>query len=579
MSPTTIGTIQLIATIDTSSYKKDAREIEKTNSDIESSSEKTSSRGTNAFGTMAKVGLGAVITAAVAVGAAIVSNIGNAIKRVDTLNNSTRTFENMGFSADQVAKSMDALKKSILGLPTPLDAAVSGVQMIASSTNDLGKAQKIFSALNNGILGFGGNTEQVSGAIQQLSQDLAGGAITAETWNSLLDRGLGPTLNAIAKQMGKTSKELKAGLSDGSVSVETFTDALIQMNEKGGGGIQSLEKIAKDSTSGISTGFENMNTAITRGIASIIERIGSVEISGAISSIGTAFESALKFIGEGVTIAKFAIDTFLQALKPVFDFIGGNQQVMEVLKLSLIAIAAIIGVLAIAIGVTLVAAFALVVGAIQVAIFIVERIIEAVIAFGEGIANVITWLNEFSKTVGRVVGDIMNSFSALPGFFSRLWGGIVKLFSDVGTAIGNSIGNTFKSVINAVISRAVGIINGFIDSINNIVGVINRIPGVKIGSIGRLGVPQLAEGGIVSSATLAMIGEGSEPEAVIPLSKLDDMMNNTGGGSGITYNITIQASANMIRSEQDKRDFAKTIFEAFNQDRRAKSLPQIGVTQ
>lgn len=38
--------------------------------------------------------------------------------------------------------------------------------------------------------------------------------------------------------------------------------------------------------------------------------------------------------------------------------------------------------------------------------------------------------------------------------------------------------------------------------------------------------PMLAEGGIVDKPTIAMIGEGSEPEAVIPLSKL-----NRGGGS------------------------------------------------
>ena len=40
------------------------------------------------------------------------------------------------------------------------------------------------------------------------------------------------------------------------------------------------------------------------------------------------------------------------------------------------------------------------------------------------------------------------------------------------------------------------------------------------------GVPKMATGGIVSSPTLAMIGEGGEREAVIPLSKLDRYTNN-----------------------------------------------------
>ena len=43
------------------------------------------------------------------------------------------------------------------------------------------------------------------------------------------------------------------------------------------------------------------------------------------------------------------------------------------------------------------------------------------------------------------------------------------------------------------------------------------------------GIPQLAEGGITNGATLAMIGEGKEQEAVLPLSKLASLM----GGFGI----------------------------------------------
>jgi hypothetical protein len=49
-------------------------------------------------------------------------------------------------------------------------------------------------------------------------------------------------------------------------------------------------------------------------------------------------------------------------------------------------------------------------------------------------------------------------------------------------------------------------------------------------------IPHMAEGGIVNGPTLAMIGEGNGPEAVIPLSKLGGM-GGGGMGGGVTINV------------------------------------------
>ena len=67
---------------------------------------------------------------------------------------------------------------------------------------------------------------------------------------------------------------------------------------------------------------------------------------------------------------------------------------------------------------------------------------------------------------------------------------------------------------------------------------------VITGGFGKVfkGLLGLASGGIVTGPTLAMVGEGNESEAVMPLSKLGNLMNNTfnagamasngGGGNG-----------------------------------------------
>ena len=44
-------------------------------------------------------------------------------------------------------------------------------------------------------------------------------------------------------------------------------------------------------------------------------------------------------------------------------------------------------------------------------------------------------------------------------------------------------------------------------------------------------IPTLASGGIVTGPTMALIGEGNESEAVLPLSKLNSMLNNNTNGS------------------------------------------------
>jgi len=50
-------------------------------------------------------------------------------------------------------------------------------------------------------------------------------------------------------------------------------------------------------------------------------------------------------------------------------------------------------------------------------------------------------------------------------------------------------------------------------------------------------IPYLAEGGVTTGPTLAMIGEGREQEAVLPLSKLQGLLNMQGGQPPIILQI------------------------------------------
>lgn len=292
--------------------------------------------GIGRAGEKASGGIGSMVKGVAGVAAAVgvfklfEGAIGGAVRRVDTLNNSDKVFKNMGFSAGETKTMMDNLGKSIDGLPTPLNEAVQGVQMIASATGDLSGSQKVYSALNNAILGFGGTSQDVSNTVLQLSQALANGKIDAETWNSMLDSQMGPTLKALAKDMGLTMGELKTGLSEGTISVEDFQNGLIKLNEKGGGGLASLQTIAKDATGGISTSLQNAKTSVVRGVANIITAIndglmnaGLPSIGEMISGIGKAIETAFNTAAGAIGPIIGAIGTLLNFLSPLAPIIVG----------------------------------------------------------------------------------------------------------------------------------------------------------------------------------------------------------------------------------------------------------------
>ena len=143
----------------------------------------------------------------------------------------------------------------------------------------------------------------------------------------------------------------------------------------------------------------------------------------------------------------------------------------------------------------------------------------------------------FSSIFTTAYNGIRNAFSGITGFFSGIWNNIKNIFSNVGTAIASGIRGAVSGAVNAVLSTAANIINGFISSINFAIRIINRIPGVHISRIRELNIPAMAQGGVVDSATLAMIGENGK-EAVVPLennlewlNKLAGMLNERMGGN------------------------------------------------
>jgi hypothetical protein len=154
---------------------------------------------------------------------------------------------------------------------------------------------------------------------------------------------------------------------------------------------------------------------------------------------------------------------------------------------------------------------------------------------------------------GKAIDGIRAGFLIWWGVVQYVFGAIKLGFAelaDLGKAIFDGIGGAFKGVINAVISAMEKGLNFAIKGLNTILDGIDKAAGpwVNFGTIPEVSLPRLAEGGIVTSPTIAMIGEGREPEAVIPLSKLGSM--GFGGGGNITINVTSADPNEVVRALQ-----------------------------
>lgn len=143
-------------------------------------------------------------------------------------------------------------------------------------------------------------------------------------------------------------------------------------------------------------------------------------------------------------------------------------------------------------------------------------------------------LNAYLTNVKNVLDGVKRFFSGIIDFIAgvftgnwdRAWKGVKNIFK--------GIWDSFTGIAKAPINMIIGLINGMISAINVAIRGINKLSwevpswvpiiggetwGFDIPQLGK--VPYLAKGGIVDSATLAVIGEAGK-EAVMPLE------NNTG---------------------------------------------------
>jgi hypothetical protein len=103
-----------------------------------------------------------------------------------------------------------------------------------------------------------------------------------------------------------------------------------------------------------------------------------------------------------------------------------------------------------------------------------------------------------------LTGAIRGAFQSVVNYVTGIWNGVVNTITGGVRVVANAI----RAILNPVI----GLVNRVIRGFNS---VSAKVGGPQIGQISAF-----ADGGIVRRPTLAMVGEGGEPEYIIPASKM-----------------------------------------------------------
>lgn len=393
---------------------------------------------------------GAVAAATTKAIQSVTSSIDGAIKRVDTLNNFPKIMQNLGYSSADAEKSVKKMSDSLTGLPTSLDQMTGTVQQLAPLTGGLDEATNLSLALNNALLAGGKSTDIQANAMEQYTQMLSTGNVDMAAWRSMVAAMPGQMDQLSKSLLGSEAKsmDLYDALKTGEIGFDDFNGAILKLNSEGVGAFASFEEQARSATDGIATGQANLTTAITRGLANLIQKY-QPQIVGFLAGMTTFVGGAFEAVGG------------------FFDWISANADVLGPLGIGLGIVAAGFGAMNAAAAVAAAGGLAKWLAAtkvgtgVQVAFNAVMNanpimlIVTAIAALVAGLVYFFTqtetgkaiWA-EFTRFLGEAWANISQ-------FFQDVWNNVLKpVFEGIGQVLSFVWNSILKPVFDGIAAVA-----------------------------------------------------------------------------------------------------------------------------
>jgi TP901 family phage tail tape measure protein len=365
--------------------------------------------------------------------------------------------------------------------------------------------------------------EEVGAAFASMSRTGTNASEAATQLRGIMTSLLKPSVQAeeALGEMGLSSAGLREQIQDqGLLSVlETLTEAFAD-NETGAeavfGNVRALSGVMDlmgSNVEGTREIFANM--ADTTGI--LDSAFDSVSDTGAFKFSQTMAELKAVLLEVGQIVGPFALQ-LVESFKGVLQTFRELSPEQQEQIVKFLGIAAVVGPLILILGKLFTS---------------IGTIIKGVVGLGKALMFL------SANPIGLIILAIA-ALIAIGVLVYKNWDTIKERGLAVWAAIKDAFSNAFdamkdkmRGVANAIIGYYNGIISAVESAINALGRAINGIPSIKIPdwvpifggrsysipnvpTVNFPRIPMLADGGIVRSATLAMIGEAG-PEAVIPL--------------------------------------------------------------
>lgn len=442
-----------------------------------------------------------------------------------------QSVENVGKSVTKTIGKMGRWALAVFGIRTAYNAIRNAINVISAQDDQL--AADIEYMKN--ALAY--TLEPVVRAIVNLAKQLmfyVGYIVKAWTGKNIFENA-NKSLGGATKNAKALNKEISKTLASGIdeiTNLDTSTGGGGGADTGGGGAMPSfdLSQIQGDVPGWLQWIVDHKDEVIA----------GLLGIAGGLTALKLGF-SPLQSLGIGVAIAGivYAIEGLLKYLKdPSWENFG---QIIQG-----------IGIAVIGLGIAFFGLPGVIAGAIILVVGTIIRYWEQIKAFLQGGIDWLTgksdWVHDmFGDTIGDIYDLFVQNLQAILNYFDgvftamkgildgiiqfvkgvftgnwqQAWEGVKKIFTSllggikqtfisfltiitnmavaVGKGVGGIIAGAFKGVVNAVLWAIESILNTPIRAVNSLIGIVNHLPGVRLGKISTFKLPRLARGGIVNN--------------------------------------------------------------------------------